>query len=157
MSLSILSSRIFTRIHGFRHVSLRNGYAAYSRAYTSRKRFTEDHEWVEIHGNIGTVGITDYAQKALGDVVYVELPKVGTVIEKADVIGAVESVKAASDIYAPASGKITKVNESLSENPGLINKSPENEAWLCKINLSTPKELDELMDANAYDAYCAKG
>ncbi|CAG8560543.1 10191_t:CDS:2 [Paraglomus brasilianum] len=122
-----------------------------------KKQFTKDHEWVVIHNNIGTVGITDYAQKALGDVVFVELPEVGTVIEKAEAIGAVESVKAASDIYAPVSGKITDSNTNLSDNPGLINKSPEDEAWLCKIDLSTPEELDELMDADAYEAYCAKG
>ncbi|KAG8848762.1 hypothetical protein FRB96_001041, partial [Tulasnella sp. 330] len=109
------------------------------------KRFTSDHEWVEYdhETKIGTVSITDYAQSSLGDVVFVELPDVKTKIEQGDQLGAVESVKAASDIYAPVSGTIVAVNEKLGEKPGLLNKSPEKDGWLCKIELSNPAEKVE--------------
>jgi len=99
---------------------------------------------------VGVVSITDHAQSVLGDVVFVELPKVGTQVAKGEQIGAVESVKAASDIYAPVSGIIEEINESLSEQPGLLNKSAENKGWLCKIKISDPTELDTLMDLEQY-------
>ncbi|PAV22178.1 glycine dehydrogenase [Pyrrhoderma noxium] len=120
------------------------------------KKYTSDHEVVAFDDatNIGTVSITDYAQSSLGDVVFVELPTVGTEVAAGDQIGAVESVKAASDIYSPVSGTVEEVNESLGDQPGLINKSPEDKAWLCKIKLSNPSEVEGLMDAEAYKAHC---
>ncbi|EIW67587.1 hypothetical protein TREMEDRAFT_33439, partial [Tremella mesenterica DSM 1558] len=119
-------------------------------------RYTVDHEWVSFDpsSNIGTVGITDYAQKALGDVVFVELPGVGSEVAQSDPIGAVESVKAASDIYAPVSGIIEEINETLSDQPGLLNKSPMKDGWLAKIKLSEPSEFEALLNDEAYKAHC---
>ncbi|KAJ7631010.1 glycine cleavage H-protein-domain-containing protein [Roridomyces roridus] len=116
------------------------------------KRYTVEHEAVEYDDatGLGMVCITDHAQSSLGDVVFVELPAVGTTVEKGDQIGAVESVKAASDIYAPVSGTIEAVNEELSGQPGLLNKSPEEKGWLCKIKMSKPEEMEELMTEEAY-------
>jgi len=120
------------------------------------KKYTEDHEAVVFDDTtgLGTVTITDYAQASLGDVVFVELPVLGTDVEQGDQIGAVESVKAASDIYAPVSGTITEINEQLNEQPGLLNKSPEDAGWLCKIELFDPEELDDLMVQKAYEEHC---
>jgi len=120
------------------------------------KRYTKDHELVIFDDttNIGTVSITNHAQESLGDVVFVELPSTGTAVAQGDQIGAVESVKAASDIYAPVSGTVEDVNEALSSQPGLINKSAEQEAWLCKIKMSNPEELEGLLDADAYQQHC---
>ncbi|WVQ65383.1 glycine cleavage system H protein [Kwoniella botswanensis] len=119
-------------------------------------RYTTDHEWVSFdsNSNIGTVGITDYAQKALGDVVFVELPGQGAEVAQGDSIGAVESVKAASDIYAPVSGVIEEINETLADQPGLLNKAPEGNGWLAKIKLSDPSEFEALLNAEAYKAHC---
>ncbi|KAJ7293652.1 glycine cleavage H-protein-domain-containing protein [Mycena rebaudengoi] len=116
------------------------------------KRFTVEHEAVEYDDatGLGTVCITDHAQSALGDVVFVELPVVGTEVVQGDQIGAVESVKAASDIYAPVSGTIEAVNEALSDQPGLLNKSPEEKGWLCKIKMSQPTEMEHLLTEEAY-------
>jgi len=116
------------------------------------KRYTNDHEWVEFDTATGqgTVSITDYAQKSLGDVVFVELPTVGAEFAKGDLIGAVESVKAASDIYAPLSGKVLEVNQRLNDEPGLLNKSPEGEGWLCKIHVTKANEIEELLDDVQY-------
>ncbi|RIB05273.1 glycine cleavage system H protein [Gigaspora rosea] len=122
----------------------------------SSKKFTKDHEWIDVENDLGTIGITDYAQKALGDVVYVETPEIGTVVEQSGPCGAVESVKAASDIYAPVSGEIVDVNKNLVETPGLINKSPETDGWLCKIKLSNPSELNSLMEEHEYHSHCEK-
>ncbi|KAG8989252.1 hypothetical protein FRB94_008043 [Tulasnella sp. JGI-2019a] len=123
------------------------------------KRYTSDHEWVEYDSEtqIGTVSITEYAQSSLGDVVFVELPDVKTQIEQGDQLGAVESVKAASDIYAPVSGIVEAVNEKLGDQPGLLNKSPEKDGWLCKIKLSNPAEMDALLTQEAYKAHCESG
>ncbi|KAI5123783.1 hypothetical protein M0805_000371 [Coniferiporia weirii] len=120
------------------------------------KKYTTDHEAVVFDDatNVGIISITDYAQSSLGDVVFVELPSVGTQVSAGDQIGAVESVKAASDIYSPVSGTVEEVNEGLGDQPSLINKSPEDKAWLCKIKLTDPKEIEELMDAEAYKAHC---
>ncbi|KAM5533110.1 hypothetical protein V8D89_013253 [Ganoderma adspersum] len=120
------------------------------------KRYTEDHEAVvyDDETQIGTVSITDYAQKSLGDVVYVELPQEGSDIVQGDQIGAVESVKAASDIFAPVSGTIEEINTALNDQPGLLNKSPEEKGWLCKVKLSDPKELEELMTEETYQKHC---
>ncbi|KAF7306988.1 Glycine cleavage system H protein [Mycena indigotica] len=117
------------------------------------KRFTVEHEAVEFDDatGLGVVRITDHAQQSLGDVVFVELPVVGTKVAQGDQIGAVESVKAASDIYAPVSGTITEVNDALSTQPGLLNKSPDDKGWLCKINLTSPDEMEKLLTEEAYN------
>ena len=116
-------------------------------------KFTKEHEWVKVEGDIAVVGITDYAQKELGDVVYVELPEVGNTYEKDEACSNIESVKAVSDIYAPVSGEITEVNEALEDNPEIVNKDPYGEGWLFKLKLENPDELEELMNADAYDEY----
>lgn len=120
------------------------------------KRYTVEHEWISYDDatTIGTIGITEYAQKALGDVVYVELPTVATTVATGEEMGAVESVKAASDIFAPVSGQITEVNEALGDTPDLLNKSPEDEGWLAKIKLTNPGEFEELLSAEAYKLHC---
>ncbi|KAJ9604184.1 glycine cleavage system H-protein subunit [Cladophialophora chaetospira] len=119
------------------------------------KKYTEDHEWIELDsdGKTGTIGITEYAAKALGDVVYVELPEIGMDVAKGDTIGAVESVKSASDIMTPVSGKISDHNKLLEEKPGTINKSPESEGWLAKIEVTELNELDALMSKEDYDKF----
>ncbi|KAF9015228.1 glycine cleavage H-protein-domain-containing protein [Cyathus striatus] len=118
------------------------------------KRYTADHEVIAFDDTtgLGTVSITDYAQSSLGDVVFVELPSVTTEVSQGDQIGAVESVKAASDIYAPVSGIIEEINDTLSDQPGLLNKSPEEKGWLCKIKLSNHSELDGLLTEEDYKA-----
>lgn len=115
-------------------------------------RYTAEHEWVKYDdsASVGTIGITDYAQKSLGDVVYVELPSEGSEVTQGEQIGAVESVKAASDIYSPVTGQITSVNDKLGDQPGLLNKSPEADGWLCQIRLMNPAQFDELLDEEAY-------
>jgi len=118
-------------------------------------KYSKEHEWVKIAGNKAYVGITDYAQDALGDIVFVELPEVGTEISAGDTFGVVESVKAASDIYCPVSGTITKVNEELVDSPEIINEDPYG-AWIIEIELSDPSELDELMDDKEYEDFCLK-
>ncbi|EMC97801.1 hypothetical protein BAUCODRAFT_120730 [Baudoinia panamericana UAMH 10762] len=118
---------------------------------TLEKRYTEDHEWIDTSNpELASIGISTYAAKALGDVVYVELPTVGTEVNKGDAIGAVESVKSASDIMTPVSGTIQEVNHVLEEKPGMINKSPEADGWLAKIKVSDAAEMDGLMDAESY-------
>ncbi|KZT05939.1 uncharacterized protein LAESUDRAFT_654778 [Laetiporus sulphureus 93-53] len=120
------------------------------------KRYTEDHEAIVFDDSTmtGTVYITDYAQSSLGDVVFVELPVEGTNVLMGDQIGAVESVKAASDIYAPLSGKIEEVNHELSDQPGLLNKSPEDKGWLCKIKVKDVAEMENLLTEDAYKQHC---
>lgn len=115
-------------------------------------KYTETHEWIEVNGNIGTVGITDYAQHELGEIVYVELPEVGKGVDAGDEVVVLESTKAAADVYSPVSGVITEVNHKLSETSELVNQSPTGQGWLFKIKLVNPKELDELMDEKAYKA-----
>ena len=115
--------------------------------------FTEDHEWIDIDGDTGTVGITEYAQEQLGDITFVELPAEGSEMKKADSVSVIDSVKAASDIYAPVSGTVTEVNGALEEQPDLVNSSAEGEGWLFKITLSDAGELDALMDESAYKTY----
>lgn len=112
------------------------------------------HEYVKMDGKIGTVGITDFAQAALGDIVFVDLPEVGETFEKGDSFGSVESVKAASDVYAPVSGTVTEVNEKLGEDPALVNAEAEGAAWFIKLELKEPKELDGLMGPEAYKEHC---
>jgi glycine cleavage system H protein len=118
-------------------------------------KISEDHEWVSLDGDTATVGITDFAQKALGDVVFVELPEVGANVAKGDEVAVVESVKAASEIYAPVSGEITEVNSALEDAPDKINQSPLDDGWLFKIRLGSAGELDELMDEEAYASFVA--
>ena len=117
--------------------------------------YSEDHEWINVEGGVGTVGITDYAQKALGDIVFVEAPEVGDDFAKGDEVAVVESVKAASEIYSPVSGEITAVNEGLEENASLVNSSPGGDGWFFKINISDDSELEGLMDADGYKAFTA--
>jgi len=118
-------------------------------------RFTKDHEWISVDGTTGTVGITDYAQHALGDIVFVEVPEAGRELIVGGDAAVVESVKAASEVYSPVSGTVTEGNAALADNPALVNESPEDQAWFFKLTLSNPAELDELMDRTAYDAYVA--
>lgn len=115
-------------------------------------KYTEDHEWVAVDGDVGTVGITAHAQEQLGDIVFVELPDVGKAVSKGDEAGVVESVKAASEIYAPVSGEIVAVNEALTNAPATINSDPMAGGWIFKIKLSDAGELDGLMDETAYNA-----
>ncbi len=113
-------------------------------------KFTSDHEWVESDGKTATVGVTNFAQEQLGDVVFVELPEVGRRIAKGDAVGVVESVKVASDVYAPLSGEVTEVNAALAGDPSLVNSAAESGAWFFKLKLSDAGELDALLDAEAY-------
>ena len=115
--------------------------------------FTEDHEWIRVEGDTATVGITDYAQEQLGDLVFVELPEVGRTVAKGDAAVVVESVKAASDVYAPCDGEIVAVNEALSGDPALVNSAATGDGWLWKMKLSDTAQLDGLMDAAAYDKH----
>ncbi len=117
--------------------------------------FTEDHEWIEVDGDTATVGITDYAQEQLGDIVFAEVPSTGTELTKGGDAAVVESVKAASDVYAPVSGTVTEGNDALDGDPALVNSDPEGEGWFFKLTLSDPSELDGLMNDAAYKAFVA--
>lgn len=121
--------------------------------YPTNFRYTKEHEWVRVEGDIGVVGITDHAQHELGDLVYVDLPKVGAHAEKGKNLGSVESVKAVSDIYAPVSGEVVEINETLATAPEKINEDPHGAAWLVKIRLSNPDEVDQLLSAEDYQKY----
>ena len=121
--------------------------------YPAALRYTKDHEWIEVQGEMGTVGLTDHAQSQLGDVVFVELPKLGNQLEAGQSLGTVESTKAVFDIYAPASGEVIEVNEELVSAPEKINQDPHGAGWLIKVRLSKPAELSGLMDAGAYESY----
>jgi glycine cleavage system H protein len=125
--------------------------------YPENFRYTKEHEWVRVEGDIGAIGITDHAQKELGDIVYVDLPKPGAVIEKGKTLGSVESVKAVSDIYAPVSGEVIEVNSVLVDSPEKLNQDPHGEAWLVKVRLSNPAELQELLTAADYRQYIGIG
>ena len=116
-------------------------------------RYDEEHEWIRVEGEEGVIGISDYAQDALSDVVYVELPEVGDVFDKGDVFAVVESVKAASDVYMPITGEILEINDQLEDSPELINQDPFGEAWLVRVTIPDPAELDDLLDAEAYKSY----
>ncbi|UJQ95841.1 glycine cleavage system protein GcvH [Mariluticola halotolerans] len=120
-------------------------------------KFSTDHEYIRTEGNAGTVGISTFAQEQLGDIVFVELPAVGTALKKGDEAAVVESVKAASEIYAPVSGTVTEVNEALNGDPGLVNSDPEGNGWIFKLSVSDAGELDDLMDATAYASHTAQG
>ncbi len=119
-------------------------------------KYSKDHEWITVDGGVGTVGITNHAQQALGDVVFVEVPDVGRKVVAHEAVAVVESVKAASDIFAPVGGEIVAANDAIVGNPATVNEAAEGNAWFFKIKLSDPKELDALMDKAAYDTFCAE-
>lgn len=113
-------------------------------------KYTKDHEWVKIEGDVVTIGVTDYAQGELGDVVFVELPEVGDTVEREETFGSIEAVKAVADIFSPVSGEALEINPALEDDPEIVNKDPYGEGWMLKIKLSDPSELEELMDSAAY-------
>jgi len=121
--------------------------------YPTQYRYTKEHEWIEAKGDAGTIGITDYAQHELGDVVFVELPAAGSKLVSGKTFGSIESVKAVSEIYAPVSGEVVEANAALQNKPEIINSEPHGAGWLVKIKLSNPSEVSSLMDAAAYEAY----
>ena len=123
--------------------------------YPTDYRYTKDHEWVKVDGSTGTIGITDYAQNELGDVVFVELPKVDARVEAGKSFGTVESVKAVSELFCPVSGEVAEINSLLADKPEKINQDPHGAAWLIRVKLSNAKEITSLMDAKAYEAYIA--
>ncbi len=124
-------------------------------AYPKEFKYTKEHEWIKVDGKVGTVGITDHAQKALGDIVFVELPAKGTAVTAGKTFGTVESVKAVSDLYAPASGSVTEVNGELTSAPEKVN-SDAHSAWMIKINLTNPGELNALLSADDYEKFVAE-
>jgi glycine cleavage system H protein len=124
-------------------------------AYPANFRYTREHEWVELTGNIGAVGITDYAQSSLGDIVYVDMPKVGDAVTANATFGSVESVKAVSDLFSPVTGKVTAINEDLKSAPDKLNEKP-HETWIIKVELADPTQLNTLLDAAAYEAFVAE-
>ena len=124
--------------------------------YPADYRYTKDHEWIKVDSGIGTIGITDYAQNELGDVVFVELPKVGAQLTAGASFGSIESVKAVSEIFSPVSGEVTQINSLLVDSPEKINSDPHGAAWLIKVKLGNPKEVDSLMDAAAYQKFTSE-
>lgn len=118
-------------------------------------RYTKTHEWVRVDGDVATIGVSDYAQTELGDITFIELPEVGDSVSKNQPFGVVESVKAASDVYAPVDGEVVERNDGVVDAPELVNSSPYEEAWLIKVKLSDPSQVDELLDASAYDEFAA--
>ena len=121
--------------------------------YPENFRYTKDHEWVKIEGDTASVGITDFAQSQLGDVVFVELPEIGEELKSHQTLGVVESVKAVSDIYSPISGEVTEVNEGLNDDPEILNQDPHSKGWIIKLKIKDKSELDELMSASEYEKY----
>ena len=116
-------------------------------------KFTQDHEWIRVEGDVGVIGISDHAQEQLGDIVFIDPPEVGKILSKGDEAAVVESVKAASELYAPAGGEILEVNESLGDDPAQVNSDPLGNGWIFKIRFSNPSELDGMMDQTAYGNY----
>ena len=123
--------------------------------YPSNLKYSKTHQWARVEGNTATIGISDYAQDQMGDLVYVELPETGNEVSAGDVVGSIESVKAVSDLQAPVSGTITEVNEALPDNPEKMNESPYEDGWVAKIEISDASELDQLLDADAYQEFVA--
>jgi glycine cleavage system H protein len=119
-------------------------------------KYTEEHEWIAVEGEIGTIGISDYAQEQLGDVVFVEMPEIGKSLAEGDEAAVVESVKAASEIYAPVGGEVLEVNEDLDDNPGLVNEDAEGDGWFFRIRIDDASELDDLMDETEYKKFVAE-
>ncbi|MGP8173359.1 MAG: glycine cleavage system protein GcvH [Terracidiphilus sp.] len=124
-------------------------------AYPANYRYTREHEWIAVDGAIGSIGITDYAQKSLGDIVYVDVPKVGDRVTAGVAFGSVESVKAVSDLFSPVTGAVTAVNEELKSSPDKINEAP-HDAWIIKVQLADPSQLNALLDAAAYEAFVSE-
>ena len=124
-------------------------------AYPTEYRYTRDHEWIQLQGNRARIGITDHAQAKLGDIVFVELPAVGTHVQKGDNVATVESVKAVGDVFAPASGTIVAVNDALESAPEVINSSPHDEGWILALEISDPTDLDDSFDAAGYESFAA--
>ncbi|MGD0205970.1 MAG: glycine cleavage system protein GcvH [Dehalococcoidia bacterium] len=120
------------------------------------RRYTKEHEWVRVQNDLGTVGITDYAQDQLGDIVYVDLPSPGTQVKALDKLGEIESVKAVSDLYSPVSGEVVEVNQEIIDRPELVNQSPYDEGWLVRVRLADPAEVDNLLTAKQYDELIAQ-
>jgi glycine cleavage system H protein len=120
------------------------------------RRYTKEHEWVRVEDGLGTVGITDYAQDQLGDIVYLDLPSLGTQVKQLDKLGEIESVKAVSDLYSPVSGEVAEVNQEISDKPELVNQSPYDEGWLVRVRLADPAEVDNLLTAEQYDELIAQ-
>ncbi len=121
--------------------------------YPEENLYTKDHEWVNVQGDMATVGITEYAQRELGDVVYVDLPEVGDTFEASEPFGSVESVKAVSEVFCPLAGEVIEVNGKLEQTPELVNQSPHQNAWMIKLRVGNPDELDELLSAEEYEEY----
>ena len=119
----------------------------------SGRKYTDEHEWIEINGAIGTIGISNYAQEQLGDIVFVELPEPGRALTQGDEAAVIESVKAASELYAPVDGEVMEANDSLGEEPGLVNSDPTGAGWFIKLKLGDPSQLDGLMDEDAYQDF----
>ena len=119
-------------------------------------RYAKSHEYVHLEGDVATIGITEYAQKELGDVVFVELPQVGSQLDAADELGSIESVKAVSELFSPVSGEVIEINEALADNPALVNTDPWGDGWMIRIRVSDQTEIDELMTAEEYDEYIEK-
>ena len=124
-------------------------------AYPANYRYTREHEWIEVDGKTGKIGITDYAQNSLGDIVFVESPKVGAAVTKGEIFGSVESVKAVSDLYSPVTGTVTEVNEELASSPEKINTAA-HDSWIMKVELSDPAEVDSLLSAEDYEKFIAE-
>ncbi|KAL2932370.1 Glycine cleavage system H protein 2 mitochondrial [Bienertia sinuspersici] len=147
MALRLLASRAVSRL----------GISVLPRGYATvigDLKYTDSHEWVKVEGNSATVGITEHASEHLGDVVYVEVPEEGTDVSQGQAFGAVESVKATSDVNSPVSGKVTQVNSEVVESPGLVNSSPYEKGWIIKVELSNSSEVNSLMDADKYSKFC---
>lgn len=125
-------------------------------SYPEDLKYSKEHEWVRVKGKVAIIGITDYAQDQLGDIVMVEFPAEGDLVTKDDAFGVVESVKSVSDVFAPVSGKVMEANDPLADSPGVINEDCYGEGWLVKIEMSNPSDLDDLMDAKAYEAFLAE-
>ncbi len=147
--------RVFHRAHIAVHVSPYNKKVSTHMAYPVNYRYTREHEWIEINGQTGTIGITDYAQNSLGDIVFVEAPKVGATLEAGKTFGSVESVKAVSDLYSPVSGVVTAVNEELNNAPEKINTAA-HESWIVKVKLANIKEVDALLSAADYEKFISE-
>jgi len=120
------------------------------------RRYTKEHEWVRVEDDLGTVGITDYAQDQLGDIVYLDLPSPGTQVKQLDKLGEIESVKAVSDLYSPVGGEVAEVNQEIIDRPELVNESPYEEGWLVRLRLADPAEVDKLLTAEQYDELVAQ-
>lgn len=147
------ASKSFSRFSLAQNVTNKNNlWLTFHRSFSTK--YAPSHEYIKVEGGVGTIGITDFAQKALGDVVYVDLPSVGDEFDKGDSFGSVESVKAASDVYLPVSGEIIAINEELSDDTSLVNSSPEEKAWFVKIKMKDEGEVGELLDESAYKNHC---